>query len=96
MGSNQSCTVIKQGDWEHHLCWIDPAPQGIQSQVQSDISVEVKTTNSEIRCEILQSIDKDDLEEISSSGNLQSDNEAHVDARTTLQDSTFKNPSMKR
>jgi hypothetical protein len=23
MGSNQSCTVIRQGDWEHHLCWTE-------------------------------------------------------------------------
>ena len=36
MGSNQSCTVIKQGDWEHHLCWTNPgkAPQGTESQSQ--------------------------------------------------------------
>ena len=38
MGSNQSCTVIRQGDWEHHLCWTE-TPKTVATKNLSTKSV---------------------------------------------------------
>ena len=44
MGASNSST-IKNGDWEHHICWIDPPANSKSESSQSKTTSEVTNNN---------------------------------------------------